>query len=82
MDFKEISNWHLTPEECKRLKTLSENGDFKFFREYLEKKLIKMSFDLAIGTPVPGVDTKALLDELRGACRLWREITLKIDNLK
>jgi hypothetical protein len=81
MNFHEIANWQLTSEECAVLKKLNESADFKFFRGYIEQKLLKTSFALSTGTPAPGVDLITTLHELRGIGKFWREITLKLDNL-
>ena len=82
MNFKELSDWKLTSEECDLLRKLFGLKEFAFFRDYIEKKLVKMAYDLAVGTPLEGIDKNELLNELRGACRFWKEITWKVDNLE
>lgn len=82
MNFKQLSDWQLTEDECSILKRLSETKDFLFFRDYIEKKLLKTSYDVMVGTPVEAVDRIELLDQFRGAARMWKEIMWKLDNIK
>ncbi len=78
MNFEELEKIELQKEEEAAFRRISTNADFKILSDYIEKKILKMTYSLATGSFAEGQSKEEYLNELRGFARNWKKIKSSI----